>query len=58
MEKSKRRATSNRGMEENTLAILESFCSLDSSHVHDDRKFLSPQFLPLNSDNLQLQLLI
>ncbi|XP_048490804.1 negative regulator of systemic acquired resistance SNI1 isoform X4 [Beta vulgaris subsp. vulgaris] len=37
MEKSKRRATSNRGMEENTLAILESFCSLDSSHVHDDR---------------------
>ncbi|KAK9714664.1 hypothetical protein RND81_06G110600 [Saponaria officinalis] len=38
MEKMKRkRAKSNRGVEENTLAILESFCSYDSSHVHDDR---------------------
>ncbi|XP_021865090.2 negative regulator of systemic acquired resistance SNI1 isoform X1 [Spinacia oleracea] len=37
MEKSRRRAASNRGIEENTLAILESFCEHDSSHVHDDR---------------------
>ena len=40
MEKSIRRVTNYRGYEENTLAILETFCALDSSHVHDDRKFL------------------
>ncbi|XP_057526772.1 negative regulator of systemic acquired resistance SNI1 isoform X7 [Amaranthus tricolor] len=37
MEKSIRRVTNYRGYEENTLAILETFCALDSSHVHDDR---------------------
>ncbi|XP_021726580.1 negative regulator of systemic acquired resistance SNI1-like [Chenopodium quinoa] len=38
MEKFRRRATiTNRGMEENAMAILESFCAHDSSHVHDDR---------------------
>ncbi|XP_074272322.1 negative regulator of systemic acquired resistance SNI1 [Silene latifolia] len=38
MENSKRkRSLSNRGVEENTMAILESFCSYDSSHIHDDR---------------------
>ncbi|KAH9611002.1 hypothetical protein KSS87_013233, partial [Heliosperma pusillum] len=38
MEKSNRkRSVSNRGVEENTMAILESFCSYDSSHIHDDR---------------------
>ncbi|KAL9234019.1 hypothetical protein vseg_008941 [Gypsophila vaccaria] len=38
MEKpAKKRAKSNPGVEENTLAILESFCSYDRSHVHDDR---------------------
>uniref|UniRef100_A0A7C9ERD3 Negative regulator of systemic acquired resistance SNI1 n=1 Tax=Opuntia streptacantha TaxID=393608 RepID=A0A7C9ERD3_OPUST len=37
MDKSRRRAASNRAMEENTLAILDSFCTHNSSHVHDDR---------------------
>ena len=44
MDKSRRRAASNRAMEENTLAILDSFCTHNSSHVHDDRNFLLPFF--------------
>ncbi|GAB4827033.1 isoform X1 [Ancistrocladus abbreviatus] len=37
MEKSRRRAPSSRGMEENTMAILDVFGASDSSHLTDDR---------------------